>query len=215
MGSISDHATTTGTSVPTDQALAAQKKGISHFAAFAGVYLVLATINGCVALTWANCDCPRQRENLGGFLLVTILLECVFAFAVFIRITPAAEKEENPPFVAGPAPTKMPGSASNRGISASDHRLVVRTPGAASSYNYIGVFCERPEDDKKKKKTPEPGSNNNYYAFAFAGGMVGLELAILAFLFPVAEPNWALASFLVFFLFWLGVGVEMVFGYIE
>ncbi|KAK7977197.1 hypothetical protein PG988_004687 [Apiospora saccharicola] len=59
--------------------------------------------------------------------------------------------------------------------------------------------------------TSGPPSPKGKCIFAFAGGMLGLEVALLLLLFLVADPNPADFSFWVFGLFWLGFGVEFVF----
>ncbi|KAK7921474.1 hypothetical protein PG985_009496 [Apiospora marii] len=140
--------------VPADQqALAAQKSKIAAFAAWAGVYLVLATINGGLALV-AKRGWPYSRSSFEGALAIVFLCELFFSvFLLFYISEPGPESRPSPP--------------------------------------------------------PIPGEK---WTFAFVGGMLGLEAAILTVLFRVSDPNLADLSFWVFALFWLGFGAEFVYG---
>ncbi|KAK8077100.1 hypothetical protein PG996_003270 [Apiospora saccharicola] len=115
---------------PTEQSLVTQKRIVATFAAWAGVCLVLATINGGLSIV-ARRGCACGIETWGNAFLTIIILELLYTFGKCI--------------------------------------------------------------------------------FAFAGGMLGLEVALLLLLFLVADPNPADFSFWVFGLFWLGFGVEFVF----
>ncbi|KAK8133598.1 hypothetical protein PG984_005610 [Apiospora sp. TS-2023a] len=132
---------------PTDQSLVSQKRIVATFAAWAGVCLVLATINGGLSIV-ARRGCTCGVQNWADAFVAIILLELLYSFVALIYIADSA---------SGP---------------------------------------------------PSP---NGKCIFALAGGMLGLEVALLVLLFLVADPNPADFSFWVFGLFWLGFGVEFVF----
>lgn len=129
----------------TDQSLAVQRRTIAVFAAWAGVYLVLATVHGWLALV-AQRGCTCRRESFDGALGATVLLEVLFSLSLLL-------------YIAGPDSPRSPGGK-----------------------------C----------------------LFAFAGGTLGLEAAVLVLLCRVPEPKPADVSFGVFALFRLGFGVGFV-----
>lgn len=144
--------TTPTAPAPSDQSLAARKKDIAHFAAFAGVYLILVTIDAWLAFVaeiGSNCALRCYMATL----ILMVIAELLFALKVF---------------------------------------------------RYLGSV------EEKKKEETTGGSGKR--TFAFVGGLLGLELALVILLFFIESPIVGTFNFWSFGLFWLGSGAEVAFA---